>query len=365
MRRRPRDLGIKIGKYSPGRYNSITDVKGIRVGHKTLIEGEVGLGPGNGLARTGVTVIMPNNDIFNKKLFAGSNILNGAGEMTGLAQINEWGFLETPIALTSSMNVGIVSDGIAEYMVQKHPEVRELGYVILPVVGECNDGLLNDPSGRYVRQHHVLEAIENAKNGPVDEGSVGAGTGMVSFMFKGGIGTASRKLPHDYTLGALVLTNFGERSDLIIKGVPVGNIIQDMMPDFYVEGSVIVIIATDAPLLPHQLNRLAKRGGLGLARAGSYAQNGSGEIILAFSTANTFPNSDAKDIKKKKESHFRSIKMIKNEALNSIFEATIETIEEATLNSIFMANTMIGRKGTVYGIPIDRVIDIMKKYRAL
>ncbi|HRW92699.1 MAG TPA: P1 family peptidase [Thermotogota bacterium] len=365
-RKRVRELGLTIGVFPPGKCNSITDVAGVRVGHKTLVWGDPAHPSRRGIARTGVTVILPNEEIYNQRLFAGSSIINGAGEMTGLIQIEEWGLLETPIALTSSMNVGIVSDGIAEYMVQEYRAVREKGHVILPVVGECNDGTMNDPTRRFVKQHHVLEALRDAREGPVEEGAVGGGTGMVCCQFKGGIGTSSRVVDRGYTVGVLVMSNFGERKDLLIKGIPVGKFLAQSEPETgRSEGSIIIVIATDAPLLPHQLDRLAKRSLIGLGRVGSYAENGSGEITIAFSTANRFPQVDPLKISRKKEAQFRSIQMLKNEALNPLFEATVECVEEAILNSLFRSRTLEGRKGMIPGLPLEQVVDILRRYNPL
>ncbi len=358
MKKRARDYGIRFGKYKTGRHNSITDVPGVKVGHDTIIEGEIG----GKLARTGVTVILPNKDIYSKKVFAGGYIINGAGEMSGMNQINEWGIMETPIALTSSMNVGIVHDGLVDYIYQKFPEIRETRNVILPVVAECNDGILNDPYYRHVRQENVRVAIERAKGGRIDEGSVGGGTGMVCCSYKAGIGTSSRKIPWNYRLGVLVMSNFGNKEELIIDGIPVGRFMKEGGTREHIEGSIIVVIATDAPLLPHQLIRLSKRAAFGIGKSGSFAENGSGEIVLAFSTAKTVDDHKPLAISPARENHVRNIQMLKNEALNPLFEAVVEAVEEAIVNALFASQDMMGRKGLVKAIDIEEVLKIMDRF---
>lgn len=357
MKKRARQWGLRFGKYPTGRFNAITDVKGVLVGHETIIEGT----PGGKLARTGVTVVLPNDDIYRKKVFAGGHVINGAGEMSGMYQINEWGIMETPLALTSSMNVGIVHDGIVDHVYRRFPEIRETRNVVLPVVAECNDGILNDPYYRHVRQRHVRAALERAASGPVAEGSVGGGTGMVCCSYKSGIGTASRRLPWNYRLGVLVMSNFGNKEDLRIDGIPVGRHLREAGTTEHVEGSIIVVIATDAPLLPHQLVRLSKRAAFGIARAGSFAENGSGEIVLAFSTAKTIRDMALTGGIIKKEHQVRHIQMLKNEALNPLFEAVVEAVEEAIVNALFSAEDMTGRKGTVKALPVPETIEIMER----
>ncbi len=358
MEKRAREYGIRFGKYKTGRHNSITDVSGVKVGHDTIIEGEIG----GKIARTGVTVILPNKDIYNNKVFAGGYIINGAGEMSGMNQINEWGIMETPIALTSSMNVGIVHDGLVDYLYRKLPEIRETRNVILPVVAECNDGILNDPYYRHVRQENVKNAIERASGGRIDEGSVGGGTGMVCCSYKAGIGSSSRKLPWNYRLGVLVMSNFGNKKDLVIDGIPVGRYLKEGGTKEHMEGSIIVVIATDAPLLPHQLIRLSKRAAFGIGKSGSFAENGSGEIVLAFSTAKTVDDYKASATSPARENHVRNIQMLKNEALNPLFEAVVEAVEEAIVNALFAAHDMIGRKGLVKSVNIEEVLNIMERF---
>lgn len=352
QRTRVRSLGIEIGRYKTGAYNAITDVGGVRVGHRTIIEDGA-----SGTARTGVTVIQPNEDIYQERLFAGGAVINGAGELTGMIQIWEWGVLETPIALTNTMNVGNVADGMIEYMVERYPALGRINDVVIPVVGECNDSTLNDPRRRFVKPWHVVDALKNATTGEVAEGAVGGGTGMCSFDFKGGIGTSSRVVPDGYTVGVLVMSNFGDRVNLMVKGAPVGRHITDLMPEEHAEGSIIVVLATDAPLLPHQLNRLARRAALGLGRVGSFATHGSGEIVVSFSTANTIPRDMPSPVAK--------YRMLSDERLNPLFEATVEAVEEAVLNALFMAETMVGRNGNiVHALPIERTLNIIDEYGA-
>lgn len=346
-RKRVRELGIKIGRFPTGQNNAITDIPGVKVGHETVITDMQDV---QGPARTGVTVILPNEDIYNQRIFANSHVINGAGEMTGIVQMKEWGIIETPIALTNSMNVGIVSDGIIEYMTQRYPELGETEDIVLPIVAECDDSFLNNPRGRHVKQEHVLSAIRKATSGKVEEGSVGSGTGMSCFEFKGGIGTSSRVILEQYTIGTLVMTNFGKRRDFLLNGAAVGEQLLENMPKSHVpEGSIIIVIGTNAPLLPHQLGRLAKRAALGLGKVGSKAYHGSGEISLAFSTGN--------HLKRGEDSEVLNLNMLNDQFLNDLFEAAIECVEEAILNAIFKAKTVSGRNGNIlYEIPIAKIM---------
>lgn len=355
QRKRVRDWGLTVGRLPTGTYNAITDVLGVKVGHATVMSGTPQPGHGAAVARTGVTVVVPQDDVYTNRVFAGASVINGAGELTGMAQVLEWGTLETPIALTSSHSVGLVTDGIVEHMVARYPVLRQAGEVVLPVVGECNDGFLNDTAGRHVKQHHVREALNNAQGGRILEGAVGGGTGMVCFEFKGGIGTSSRVTPHEYTVGALVMSNFGSRQDLTMFGAPVGRELTDLMPAGFAEGSIIIVLATDAPLLPHQLNRVARRATYGLARVGGYGHHGSGELAIAFSTANTVPQSAKHSAA---VSHYA---MLNDDLLNEIFLATVECVEESVLNSLFMANTTEGQRGIVHALPVQRVVDILQR----
>jgi D-aminopeptidase len=356
-RQRARDLGIIIGQYGPGPLNAITDVVGVKVGHKTLIQGEGPLKPGEGPIRTGVTVIIPRDDVWHKKVAAGAFVLNGTGEMTGLSWVAESGFLEYPIALTNTLNVPRVANGVMSWMIKQYPEIGIADDTLTPVVAECDDGRLNDIQGRHVSEQDVIAALNEAAAGFVKEGTIGAGTGMISYQFKGGIGTSSRRLPENeggYTVGALVNANHGRRPELVVGGVPVGKLYEPAHPLAQVfspgqsEGSIIVIIATDAPLDGRQLTRLAKRAALGLARTGSTARHGSGDFMLAFSTANVIPHYP-------KEPTFLQTRL-SDTHLNPLITGTIEATEEAILNALTMATTVVGRDGhRVEAINLDRL----------
>ncbi len=353
---RARDLGLPLGRFRTGRYNAITDVEGVLVGHSTIIRGDGPLRPGHGPVRTGVTAIMPNQgNIFMERMTGGGFVLNGAGEVSGMTQVMEWGLIETPILLTNTMAVGAVSDGVARYMVERNPGIGDEHDVIIPIVGECDDSYLNDIAGRHVRNEHVLEAINSAKSGPVAEGNVGGGTGMVTCDFKGGIGTSSRKLPEalgGYTLGVLVMSNFGKMHNLRVGGLPVGEVLAEKFKDTprrgQTYGSIIAVVATDAPLLSHQINRLCKRVSLGIGRVGSYAAHGSGEIVVGFSTANIIPRRTQKMVYK--------LKILLDQRLDPLYEAVMEATEEAILNSMCMATTMKGvNDNYVPALPLDEV----------
>ncbi len=362
-RRRLRDLGLKIGRFLPGKYNAITDVKGVKVGHSTIISGPAQFEP---TVRTGVTIILPNEDnVFMDRVFGGSYVLNGAGELSGLIQVQEWGLIETPIILTNSLSVGTCSEAVVEYMIQRYPQIGNKLDVILPLVGECDDAWLNDIAGQHVQSQHVFEAYENARSGPVPEGSVGGGTGMITCDFKAGIGTSSRKLHQrygGYTIGVLVMTNFGEMNSLRFDGIPIGKLLAPYYSHLPKRtqnyGSIIAVIATDAPLLPHQLNRIAKRVSLGIGRVGSYAAHGSGEIILSFSTANKVPRESAKMVYR--------VKSLLEHRMNPIYEASIETTEEAILNALCVAEDMAGVQGHFSpAIPLDKLQDVISQYNKL
>ena len=348
-RRRLREIGIVVGQYQPGPLNAITDVAGVKVGQTTLIRGEGPLKPGEGPVRTGVTVVIPREDVWHKKVPAGSFILNGTGEMTGLSWVAESGFLEYPIALTNTLNIPRVANGVMSWMIRQYPEIGISDDTLTPVVAECDDGRLNDIQGRHVSEQDVIAALEGASSGPVQEGTVGAGTGMVSYGFKGGIGTASRKLSEKeggYTIGVLVNANHGRRPELVIAGVPVGKLYEppqqpqqqsQALSPGQSEGSIIVVIATDAPLDSRQLTRLAKRAALGLARTGSTARHGSGDFMLAFSTANVIPHYP-------KDPTY-TLTHLADTHLNPLFTATVEATEEAIFNALTMATTVTGRDG--------------------
>ena len=376
MRQRLRELGFSIGHVPTGRYNAITDVPGVRVGHTTLIEGEGPLVVGEGPVRTGVTAVIPHPDIFHNRVIAGSFVLNGAGEVSGLTQVAEWGLLETPILLTNTLAVGKVSDAAVKWMTRHFPGIGTDYDVIIPLVGECDDSWLNDAVGRHVRSEHVYRAIEQASDGPVREGSVGAGTGLITCDFKAGIGTSSRRVTlgqnaavRTYTLGILVQSNFGVMRSLRIDGVPVGELLE---PELTAQrrlknaGSIIVIVATDAPLLSSQLVRLCKRAALGIGRVGSFAAHGSGEIIVGFSTANKVPrvgpNSGADS--GRDFTMTASIEVLLDEACDGLYEAIVECTEEAIINSLCMADEMTGPAGHVApALPLDRLAPILRRAR--
>ncbi|MBM4134654.1 MAG: P1 family peptidase [Nitrospira sp.] len=370
-RQRARDLGIVVGRYQPGPVNAITDVAGVTVGQITLMKGQGPLQPGEGPVRTGVTVVIPREDVWHKKVPAASFVLNGTGEMTGLAWVAESGFLEYPVALTNTLNVPRVANGIMSWMIKRYPEIGISDDTLTPVVAECDDSRLNDSQGRHVTEADVIAALDGAMGGPVAEGAVGAGTGMVSYGFKGGIGTSSRRLPAEeggYTVGVLVNANHGRRGELLVAGVPVGTLYDtDSRPQQSrrrheaeaqltareswlsgQEGSIIILIATDAPLDARQLGRLAKRAALGLARTGSTARHGSGDFILSFSTGNTiahYPKDPTFTMTHLADTH-----------LNPLFSATVEATEEAILNALTMAVTVEGRDGRrVEAISLSRL----------
>lgn len=366
-RPRAREFGVKIGLLKTGTYNAITDVPGVMVGHTTLRAGEGALRPGEGPVRTGVTAILPHpGNLFTHKVKAAVHVINGFGKSTGLAQIDELGTLESPILLTNTLSVGVVQDTLVRYMLAQNPEIGVTTGTINCVVGECNDAHLNDIRGGHVKPEHVYHALETASGGPVLEGAVGAGTGMSCFELKGGIGTASRVIEAGqelYNLGVLVLANFGIIDTLTIAGVPVGvelaaRVRGAVPPD---PGSVIIIVATDAPLESRQLRRVAKRAAFGLARTGSYASNGSGDFVFAFSTAN-------------KEEHFapaharrhETFMRDDDEATGWLFMACAEATEEAITNALFKAETTTGRDyNRREALPLDLVAAILKRHGRL
>ncbi|OQW44218.1 MAG: hypothetical protein A4C66_08190 [Nitrospira sp. HN-bin3] len=350
-----------IGSFQPGPLNAITDVAGVKVGQTTLISGEGKLIPGQGPVRTGVTVVIPRDDVWNKKVPAGFFVLNGTGEMTGLSWVAESGFLEYPIALTNTLNIPRVANGVMSWMIKQYPAIGIEDDTLTPVVAECDDGRLNDIQGRHVSEQDVIAALDSASSGPVKEGTVGAGTGMVSYGFKGGIGTSSRKLSEKeggYTVGVLVNANHGRRPELVVAGVPVGRLyeppqqISHALTPGQSEGSIIVIISTDAPLDSRQLTRLAKRAALGLARTGSTARHSSGDFMLAFSTANVIPHYP-------KEPTYQ-LTHLSDTHMNPLITATIEATEEAILNALTMATTVTGRDGhRIEAIDVTRLNRIL------
>lgn len=363
---RARDLGVPFDG-TPGPLDAITDVKGVEVGHTTLISGSGKLVVGKGPVRTGVTAILPRGKASSDPVFAGWFSLNGNGEMTGTTWVEESGFLEGPVMITNTHSVGVVRDAVIAWrVVHGQPQGSEYWWS-LPVVAETYDGYLNDVNGFHVHQEDAFHAIGTAQSGPVPEGGVGGGTGMICYEFKGGIGTASRQLDATsggYTVGVLVQCNCGGREQLRIAGVPVGHEI----PGHKVwadakgagaedTGSIIIVVATDAPLLPHQLKRLARRAALGLARTGSTSGNGSGDIFIAFSTAN--PQAS-------KPSGVSSVQMVANDDMGPLFAATVESTEEAIVNALVAGQTMTGINGHVVdGLPHDRLREVLKKYNRL
>jgi len=357
---RARDLDIPF-EGTPARFNAITDVAGVEVGQTTLISGEGKLVMGRGPVRTGVTAVLPRGKNSFDQVFAAWFTLNGNGEMTGTTWIEESGFLEGPVMITNTHSVGVVRDAVIAWQISRQGKTFQPWS--LPVVAETWDGFLNDINGFHVKPEHVFQALEGAQSGAVAEGNVGGGTGMVVHQFKGGIGTASRKLDADaggYTVGVLVQANYGGRSGLTIAGVPVGREITELIPKQTTPadtGSIIVCIATDAPLLPHQLKRVVKRAALGIAKNGGIGGNSSGDIFIAFSTANAGAG---------KDSGLVSVQMLPNDRINPIFAATVQATEEAIINAMVAAETMTGIDGnTVYAIPHDRLKEVMKKYNRL
>ena len=359
---RARDLGIPFAG-TPGALNAITDVKGVTVGHTTLMDDH----DSAHMVRTGVTAILPRGaGSIDKPVFAGTFALNGNGEMTGTAWIEESGQLEGPVMITNTHSVGVVRDAVIAWRVNSGAADTSGFWWSLPVVAETFDGYLNDVNGFHVRPEHVFAALDGARSGPVAEGNVGGGTGMICHEFKCGIGTASRvvyvgKTP--YTVGVLVQANYGRRDTLRIAGVPLGNELKDhrVYTDVTDErgdtGSIIIVVATDAPLLPHQLKRLAKRAAMGLARNGSYAGNGSGDLFIAFSTANETAAAGAP---------LNTAAFVGNDSIDPLFIGTVDATEEAIVNAMVAAKTMHGQKGHyALAIPHDRLLEVLKRFNRL
>jgi D-aminopeptidase len=372
-RPRARDLGVRIGRLEPGSLNAITDVAGVAVGQTTIVRGEGKLVVGEGPVRTGVTVVLPRTD-GGGPVFAGYHRLNGNGELTGLPWIEEAGLLTTPVAITNTHSVGVVRDALIAYEVRRHERLgKEIAWS-LPVVGETWDGWLNDINGFHVKPEHVVAALDAAATGPVAEGNVGGGTGMICHGFKGGIGTASRVLPESqggWTAGALVQANHGQRGLLRIDGVPVGEEISPEVvpthrsptpsPDPGLgSGSIIVVLATDAPLLGDQCRRLAQRATLGIARCGGLGENSSGDLFLAFATGNR----GLSDVLSARAPI--SVRMLPPDGLTPLFEAAGEATEEAIVNALCAAETVTGIDGRmVHALPHDRLVEAMRRYGRL
>jgi D-aminopeptidase len=363
---RARDLGVPFDG-TPGPFNAITDVLGVTVGHTTLISGEGKLVVGKGPVRTGVTAVLPQGrDGMQGGVFAGWFAQNGNGEMTGTTWVEESGFLVGPVMITNTHSVGVVHDAVIQWLVDNQHIDPEDDWWSLPVVAETWDGWLNDINGFHVKPEHAFQAIESAHGGLVEEGAVGGGTGMICNGFKGGIGTSSRKLSAKdggYTVGVLVQCNYGSRQNFRVAGIPVGREIASEDPYAFVpsdvaeRGSIIVVVATDAPLLPMQLKRLAHRVTLGLGRDGSISGNDSGDIFLAFSTAN--PGAAAED-------HLVDLKMLPNDMLDPVFAATVQATEEAIINAMIAAESMTGRDNHhVTALPHDQLRAVLKKYNRL
>ncbi len=356
---RARDLGVPFdGK--PGPFNAITDVKGVEVGHTTLISGSGKLKVGEGPVRTGVTAILPRGKESNDPVFGGWFTLNGNGEMTGTTWLEDSGFLDGPVMITNTHSVGVVRDAVIAWKVKHGPPSEDGYWWSLPVVAETWDGELNDINGFHVKPEHAFHALDSAHGGAVEEGSVGGGTGMICNEFKGGIGTSSRVLDAKYggyTVGVLVQCNYGTRSQLRIAGVPVGREIPDHTIREDDIGSIIVVVATDAPLIPTQLKRVVRRVSLGLGRDGSFSGDGSGDIFIAFSTANPGA-ANPKSV--------RDLKMLPNDQINPIFLATVQATEEAVINAMVAAETMTGiNDRTVIALPHDKLREVLKKYNRL
>lgn len=365
LRPRAREIGLRIGIHRPGSLNAITDVAGVRVGQTTVVFGEGPLRPGQGPARTGVTVILPHGgNLFQEKVPAAIHVANGFGKCMGIEQLEELGVIEGPIALTSTLCVGRVTDALVTHAIRENSEIGVRSATVNPVVGECSDAFLNDMQGRHVREEHVLAAIDGATSGPVAEGSVGAGTGMTCFGYKGGIGTASRRVPPEsggWTVGVLVLANFGLPHQLTIDGVPVGRMLANAKP-VPERGSIMMIVATDAPLLDRGLRRVARRAVVGLARTGSMIGHGSGDVAIAFSTA------ESVRIPQIAPAPVIPLEIVAEgpvaggaRVVDALFEATAEATEEAIINALFRATTVVGRDGnTSAALPLEPVIELLR-----
>jgi D-aminopeptidase len=372
-RKRVRALRPFLGTFRTGRHNAITDVKGVRIGHCTVVKGHGKLVVGEGPVRSGVTVVLPttpkkdgSDSIFLERLAASGHVLNGAGEMIGLTQVMEWGLLESPIALTNTLSAGVVHDAMVRHMIREVPEIGRAHDTVIPIVAECDDSWLSDITGRHIDASHVDAAIADAMSargtGVVKEGAVGSGSGMTTCDFAGGIGTSSRLMSADeggFTVGVLVQSNFGKMGDLRMGGVPVGALLEPRYTQLRRRGgdygSIIVIVATDAPLDARQLRRVSQRAALGITRTGSVAGHGSGEIVLAFSTANRFPRVQAPRVLR--------LDVLAEDHIDPIFRATIDATEEAILNALCMATDVVGvNHHSVPAVPLDAVAAFIDAY---
>lgn len=359
---RLRELGIFIGDMSPGQNNAITDVVGVKVGHVTLVRGEGALVVGEGPVRTGVTAILPHGgDLSRFPVFAADFTLNGNGELTGMGVVRRSGLLGAPVLFTNTSSVGAVYDGAMGWMLQRNPDLFKTGLRPEPVVGETWAKFLHDTTGRHVRPEHAVQALDTASGGPVAEGCVGGGTGMRAYSFKAGIGTASRQVPCDdqvYTVGVLVQANFGRRPQLLVDGVPVGREITELLPESGKTKSMLAVVATDAPLIPSQLQRVCKRVALGMARTGAISTSGSGDLVLAFTNGNRLRTDDVPAA--------HSVGMLGDGYLSTLYKGVVEATEEAILNSLTMAETMVGRDGkTIHALPLERLVEVMRAHGRL
>jgi D-aminopeptidase len=360
-RPRAREAGVWFGEVPPGPKNAITDVTGVKVGHCTIMRGSGPLVVGKGPVRTGVTAILPHGrNIFREPVKGAYFDLNGCGGLVGDLQIGEFGIIETPIVLTNTMSMGAASEGVVKYLLKTNPDVGLEEDTIIPVVSECDDSYLNDARGLHVKEEHVFAAIEDAKE-TVTEGAVGSGTGMTCHDYKGGIGTSSRVVEAAddlYTVGVLVMTNHGEKSELRIDGVPVGMLLPSAQTNRSTDGSIVIVIATNAPMDSRQLRRIARRSFLGMATVGSCSANTSGDIALAFSTANIHERNRSKGLL---TSH-----LIQDKDMTPLFRATVDCTAEAIVNSLFKAETVEGRDGnTSWALPIEETLEILKAHGRL
>jgi D-aminopeptidase len=360
-RPRAREVGISFGVLPPGPRNMISDVAGVRVGHTTLVRGSGPLKEGFGPVRTGVTVIVPHEgNLYRRPVKASYFDLNGCGGLVGALQIREFGMIDTPIGLTNTMSMGVVADALVKHVLRANPNAAKDQDAVIPVVSECDDSFLNDSRGMHVLGEHVHAALERVTVA-VEEGAVGAGTGMSCYEFKGGIGTSSRIVETPagrHTLGTLVLSNHGEREELVVLGVPVGRLLGPPTRRRREQGSIVMVVATDAPVSDRQLQRLARRAPLGLARTGACSHSGSGDIVIAFSTANVHDRMGDEPIQ---TDHF-----MRDRDLDHLFRATVDSTEESIVNSLFKADTTEGRDGNVsHGLPLDETIELLKEHKCL
>ena len=361
LRPRAREVGIWFGETPTGPRNMITDVAGVRVGHCTVIKGSGKLKVGKGPVRTGVTAILPHpKDLYREPVKAAYFDFNGCGGLQGALQIREFGLIDTPIVLTNTMGMGPACDGVIKHILKSNPQAGITEDTIIPVVSECDDSFLNDSRGLHVKEENVYTALTDARE-QVLEGSVGAGTGMTCHDFKGGIGTSSRVVAtggEKYTIGSIVMTNHGDKNELRIDGVPVGAFIELPENRRVEQGSIVIVVGTDAPLDSRQLGRIARRAFLGLAVTGSHSGNGSGDIALAFSTANIH--------RRGKDENLQTNQLLQDRLLNPVFRATVDSVAESIINSLFRAQTIVGRDGnTSRALPIDQTIEIMKQHGRL